>query len=350
MNLTTLGFNTFFEEQLTKYSLTNQLVGRIILEHKHSYRVLTEKGELLATVSGNYAYNAVNREAFPAVGDFVVVSKMDGEERAIIHHLLDRKSMFTRKVAGSSMEKQIVATNVDTVFLVMSLNDDFNIRRLERYLVAAWDSGAMPVVVLTKADLCDHPKDYVSQIENIAIGIDIIVVSAIEGRGLESVKKYVQHGQTVALLGSSGAGKSTLVNALLGEDQMKVSEIREDDAKGRHTTTHRELVVASTGGCIIDTPGMRELQLWEQEDSLTSAFEDIEQYALLCRYRDCQHGKEPGCGIREALQTGELAKDRYASYVKLQRELAFLERRAKVQTRILEKKQNKKISKQIKSR
>src|SRR5690606_26209956 len=215
--------------QLSHLNQTDKLVGRVMLEHKHSYRVATEEGELLATVSGNYAHNAYIREHYPAVGDFVLVSKMPGEERAIIHHLFERKSLFKRKVAGGALEMQIVATNVDTVFLVMSLNDDFNIRRLERYLTAAWDSGAMPAIVLTKADVCDDPAHYVQQIEEIAFGVSILAVSAIEGKGLELVLPYVSDGKTVALLGSSGAGKSTLVNALIGSDVMKTSGIREDD-------------------------------------------------------------------------------------------------------------------------
>ena len=350
LNLTTLGFTNFFEQQLTDLNTDNKLVGRVILEHKHSYRVITEEGELLATISGNYAHNAHRREHYPAVGDFVLVSRMPGEDRAIIHHLFQRKSLFKRKVAGGALEMQIVATNVDTVFLVMSLNDDFNIRRLERYLTAAWDSGAMPVIVLTKADLCEDPNDYLNQIESIAFGVDIVIVSALEGEGLDGITPYVSAGKTVALLGSSGTGKSTLVNALTGNEFMKTSGIREDDAKGRHTTTHRELIVTPSGGCIIDTPGMRELQLYDQEDSLSSTFEDIEQFATECRYRDCQHGKEPGCRIREALRTGELPRERYASYLKLQKELAYLERKEKVQARLLEKTIQKKISKKTKSR
>ena len=348
MNLTQLGFNTFFEQQLTTLTRENKLIGRIMLEHKHSYRVATEEGELLATVSGNYAHNAYARDHYPAVGDFVLVSKMPGEDRAIIHHLFERKSKFTRKMAGSQIDEQIVATNVDIVFLTMSLNADFNVRRLERYLVAAWDSGATPVIVLTKADLCDDVAHYVSEVESVAFGVDIVVVSALDGSGLDAVKAYVREGKTIALLGSSGAGKSTLVNALANSELMKVSDIREDDAKGRHTTTHRELIVLQDGGCIIDTPGMRELQLWDQDGSLTTAFSDIEKYASNCRYRDCTHKKEPGCAVNEAIRSGELNASRLTSFNKLQRELAYMERKANIQSRIEEKNKWKKISKQIK--
>ena len=319
-----------------------------MLEHKHSYRVATEEGELLATVSGNFAHNAFARDHYPAVGDFVLVSKMPGEDRAIIHHLFERKSKFTRKMAGSQIDEQIVATNVDIVFLTMSLNADFNVRRLERYLVAAWDSGATPVIVLTKADLCDDVARYVSEVESVAFGVDIVVVSALDGSGLDTVNAYVCEGKTIALLGSSGAGKSTLVNALANSELMKVSDIREDDAKGRHTTTHRELIVLQDGGCIIDTPGMRELQLWDQDGSLTTAFSDIEKYAANCRYRDCTHKKEPGCAVNEAIRNGELDASRLTSFNKLQRELAYMERKANIQSRIEEKNKWKKISKQIK--
>ena len=348
MNLTQLGFNKFFEQQLTTLNRENKLIGRIMLEHKHSYRVATEEGELLATVSGNFAHNAFARDHYPAVGDFVLVSKMPGEDRAIIHHLFERKSKFTRKMAGSQIDEQIVATNVDIVFLTMSLNADFNVRRLERYLVAAWDSGATPVIVLTKADLCDDVARYVSEVESVAFGVDIVVVSALDGSGLDAVKAYVREGKTIALLGSSGAGKSTLVNALANSELMKVSDIREDDAKGRHTTTHRELIVLQDGGCIIDTPGMRELQLWDQDGSLTTAFSDIEKYAANCRYRDCTHKKEPGCAVNEAIRNGELDASRLTSFNKLQRELAYMERKANIQSRIEEKNKWKKISKQIK--
>lgn len=352
MNLTTLGFSTYFEEQLTAFKeeskLANCVPARITLEHKHSYRVLAEEGEWLATIAGHYAYTSLAREDYPAVGDWVLVEKMAGEEKAIIHKLFERKSVFSRKVAGLEIKEQIVASNVDIVLLVMSLNADFNIRRLERYLVAAWDSGAKPIIVLTKADLCDDIPGMLREVEQVAFGVDIFVTSARSGEGIAAIQLLFTEGVTGALLGSSGAGKSTLMNALSGEEVMKVSGIREDDAKGRHTTTHRELIVLPSGGCLIDTPGMRELQLWDQSESLSSSFRDIEEFASACRYRDCTHQKEPHCAVQQAIIDGDLEHSRLQSYFKLQKELAFIERKTNVQAKLNEQRKWKQIAKGLK--
>ncbi|MBD8034047.1 MULTISPECIES: ribosome small subunit-dependent GTPase A [Solibacillus] len=350
MNLSQLGFTQYFETQLQSvpFDQTTRLVGRIILEHKHSYRVLTEQGEFLATVSGNFAYHAFSRKDYPAVGDFVIIEQMPGEERAIIHHLFDRKSKFTRKMAGLEVDEQIVATNVDYILLVMSMNADFNVRRLERYLVAAWDSGATPLIVLTKADLCEDENAHIEEVQSVAFGVDVLTVSAVTGEGITALKEFLTEGKTAALLGSSGAGKSTLTNALLNTDQMKVSHIREDDAKGRHTTTHRELVVLPSGACLIDTPGMRELQLWDQGDSLSTSFSDIDQLADNCRFRDCKHKNEPGCAVLKAVKVGELELARLTSFFKLQRELAYIEKKANTDAQLAEKRKWKQVSKSIK--
>lgn len=325
---------------------------RVTLEHKHSYRVLAEEGEWLATIAGHYAYTSLAREDYPAVGDWVLVEKMPGEERAIIHQLFQRKSVFSRKVAGTEIQEQIVASNVDIVLLVMSLNADFNVRRLERYLVAAWDSGAKPIIVLTKADLCEDVSSLVQEVESVAFGVDIFVTSALSGEGLKEIQALFTEGGVTggALLGgSSGAGKSTLTNALCGEILMKVAGIREDDAKGRHTTTHRELVVLPAGGCLIDTPGMRELQLWDQGDSLASSFQDIEELATACRYRDCTHQKEPYCAVQQAIvDGGDLDQYRLQSYFKLQRELAYMERKTNTQAKLEEQRKWKQIAKGMK--
>lgn len=347
MKLSQIGFTTFFEEQLID-GQQNRSVGRIILEHKHSYRVLCEQGEWLATVSGHFAYETSNRLDFPAVGDWVIVEKMPGEEKAVIHQLLKRHSAFVRKIAGREIEQQIVAANVDIVFLVMSLNDDFNIRRLERYITAAWDSGAKPIIVLTKADLCDDSVPFIMDIERNAPGIEYILTSTITNEGIAQLKGILREGITAALLGSSGAGKSSLTNALMENDSMKVSSIRESDARGRHTTTHRELLMLPSGGCLIDTPGMRELQLWDQRESLDASFRDIEALAEHCRFRDCTHNKEPHCAVQRAINEGELEAARLQSYLKLGKEIAFLEKKLNTQTKLEAKRKEKKVSKGIK--
>lgn len=337
MNLKTLGFKDSFNGILQEYmkadKYKNCVPARVMLEHKHTYRIAAEEGEWLASAAGKFAYEAMSREDYPAVGDWVLAEKMPGEERAVIRELFPRLSKFSRKIAGTQTAEQIVASNIDVILLVMSLNSDFNVRRLERYLVAAWDSGAVPVVVLTKADLCEDIPAFTSRLGIAAAGIDVHVVSAVTGEGMEQVRALFKEGVTGALLGSSGAGKSTLTNALYGSGVMEVSGIREDDAKGRHTTTHRELIVLPDGGCLIDTPGMRELQLWDQSDSMSAGFRDIEELAGNCRYRDCAHGSEPGCAVIMAIEEGSLEESRLHSYFKLRRELAYMERKSQQQAR-----------------
>lgn len=347
MNLNKLGFSAFFKDQI-EVGESDYSVARVVLEHKHSYRVTGEQGEWLATVSGNFAYGATGRFDYPAVGDWVVVEKMPGEQKAIIHKLLTRKSAFVRKVAGREIQQQIVAANVDIVFLVMSMNQDFNIRRLERYLTAAWDSGAKPFVVLTKADLSEDSDFYVNEIERNAPGVDYLVTSTVTGEGIEALQTMLQEGMTGALLGSSGAGKSSLTNALTMETVMKISEIREDDAKGRHTTTHRELVLLPGGGCLIDTPGMRELQLWDHGENLVASFQDIERLAEQCRFRDCTHQNEPHCAVQRAITEGTLELRRLQNYFKLGKEAAFLERKLKMQSKLEEKRKQKNVAKGVK--
>ncbi|WP_332647515.1 ribosome small subunit-dependent GTPase A [Lysinibacillus sp. 54212] len=347
MNLINLGFSEFFKEQIVDEK-KDYSAARVVLEHKHSYRVAGEQGEWLATVSGNFSYSATGRFDYPAIGDWVIVEKMPGEQKAIIHKLLKRKSAFVRKVAGLEIQQQIVAANVDIVFLVMSMNQDFNIRRLERYLTAAWDSGAKPIIVLTKADLCEDRTFYRNEIERNAPGVDYFVTSTVTGEGIEALQMMLKEGKTGALLGSSGVGKSSITNALTMERKMEISEIREDDAKGRHTTTHRELVLLPSGGCLIDTPGMRELQLWDQGENIGASFRDIERLAEHCRFRDCTHQNEPHCAVQRAISDGTLELARLLNYFKLGKEAAFLERKLKAQSKLEEKRKQKKVSKGIK--
>jgi len=344
LKLESLGWNSYFEQFFQPYQVEGFEIGRVTLEHKRLYRILTEQGELLAEISGKFRYNAKGIEDYPAVGDWVVIKARWDEKKATIHSILPRKSKFSRKIAGTTTEEQIVATNVDTIFLVNALNHDFNLRRIERYLLTAWESGANPVIVLSKSDLCDNVNEKIQEVESIAMGVPIHAISAEKNIGIDSLKTYLRDGQTIALLGSSGVGKSTLTNLLLGYHKQDVQEIREEDGRGKHTTTHRELVLLESGGILIDTPGMRELQLWGGEDSLNKPFTDIEELANECRFRDCTHNNEPGCAIQEAIKQGILDKNRFHHFKKLQKELAYLERKENQRAALKEKEKWKKIS------
>lgn len=347
VSMSALGWNADWERKFGEIAEAGDACGRVALEHTGQYRIYTERGDRLAEVSGRMRHRAQGRNDYPAVGDWVAIRYREADNRAIIHALLPRTSKFSRKLAGQMIDEQIVAANVDTVFLAASLNADFNVRRLERYLILAWESGASPVVVLTKADLCgaDERLERVEAAERTAIGVPVHVVSAATGEGMAALAPYFGEGRTVALLGSSGVGKSTIVNALYGETIMQVQSIREDDEKGRHTTTHRELVPLPGGGALIDTPGMRELQLWHADEGLDRGFSDVDALAAGCRFNDCGHGNEPGCAVQAALRSGELSAERYDSYRKLQRELAYLARKEDPALRQQEKDRWKKIHK-----
>ncbi|TXK84105.1 ribosome small subunit-dependent GTPase A [Paenibacillus sp. N3.4] len=346
---TDLGWHSFFEQAFEPFRKEGYQVGRVTLEHKHMYRVQTEIGEALAEVSGKMRHLADRREDYPAVGDWVVLSIREEEQRATVHAILPRRSKFSRKVAGQVTEEQIVATNVDTVFLVTALNLDFNVRRLERYLVLAWESGASPVIVLSKADLCDNPEELAAEVSAVAFGVPIHIISTAENRGLEELAVYITKGQTVALLGSSGVGKSTLVNRIFGDDRLDTGDIRTGDDKGKHTTTHRELIMLPGGGILIDTPGMRELQLWDAPEGLSASFQDVEALAEQCFYQDCGHENEPKCAVKNALDDGKLDNERFRSYRKLQKELAYLARKEDKGLQAAEKAKWKKIHQSVKS-
>lgn len=326
----------------------NLMVARIIEEHKGQYKILTELGEKRAVLKGTYIHKAVNPSDFPAVGDFVMVDFNKAGD-AIIYELLQRKSKFSRsRSKGREDERdsieQVVAANFDYVFIMASLNQDFNLRRLERYLTAAWQSGAIPVLVLTKADLCSD-FSILSEINSVAVGVEVYTISSFTGEGLDNIKKYFIEGKTIVFLGSSGVGKSTLVNCLLGEEKMKVNTIRKDDSKGRHTTTHRQLISLPTGAMIIDTPGMRELALWDSEEGISNSFSDIKKLATMCKFSDCTHSREPQCAVKKAIEDGTLDIGRYESYVKLQREARYFESKSNRQLQEAIEKRMKDISK-----
>lgn len=317
------------DEAFTEYRKQGYIPGRIGMECRGMYKVYTESGMVMGQLSGKMHYTAEDEGLHPAAGDWAAVEGMLQEKRAVIHAILPRKSMVVRKSAGVVTREQVVAANVDTVFIVMSLNQNFNIRRLERYLVMVWESNASPVIVLSKADLCSDIEEKIAEVEKAAMGVPVYPICSVKGVGTEELKRYIHEGMSIALVGSSGVGKSTLVNCLLGKDEFKTQEVSSIGDKGRHTTTARELVFLPDGGMLIDTPGMRELQLWEGEDTLANVFNDIEELAECCRFRDCSHNNEPGCAVIEAIRNGGLEKQRLDSYRKLQRELRFMEQKQK---------------------
>lgn len=298
-----------------------QTVGRITLQEKGMYRLRTVTGEQNALVSGRLQFDARSPSDYPAVGDYVMAGCAD-PDTAVIHQVLPRKSLFVRKAAGTAQTEQVVAANIDTVFLCMSLNNDFNLRRLERYLAIAWESGAAPVVVLTKADLCGDLPQKEREVGSVAMGVPVLAVSALDADGYGQIMPYVTEGRTVAFVGSSGVGKSTLINRLLGEERLATDGLRKDD-RGHHTTTHRELLFLPNGAMVIDTPGMRELGMWDAASGVGQTFGDIEELAARCRFRDCSHTGEPGCAVRAALESGLLDAGRWQSYQKLKSENSY---------------------------
>lgn len=290
---------------------------RITAQHKERYEIVCEHGITYARLKTKEYF--VDQQDFPITGDFVMINYIDNGDSQIIA-TLPRKTFFSRREPGPIPKDQAVAANFDYVFIMQSLNLDFNPKRLERYLTLAWQSGATPVILLTKADLVEDYWDYLTQVERVATGVNTHVVSAHTGQGLNRLNAYLQPGKTVVFLGSSGVGKSSLVNALAGEEIMTVSAIREDDSKGRHTTTHRQLIRLKSGVLIIDTPGMRELGMWDVSEGLSDAFADVEQFLGKCRFSDCRHEREPGCAIKVAIAAGALDVTRWESYQKLKEE------------------------------
>ncbi len=327
MGLAELGWNAAFAKTFEELpSRADVQPARVVIEFNHIYRVTTEAGELEATLAGRLKHRANRRSELPSVGDWVAVRKRDSEDRGAIVAVLPRRSWFSRRTAGNVADEQVVAANVDTVFIVMGLEADFNLRRLERYLLLARESGAAPVILLTKPDLCPDVPAHVVQVTALAADLPIHVLSPRFNEGIGQVAAYLRPGRTGALLGSSGVGKTTIINRLAGDDARRTREVREADSRGRHTTSHRELVTLPSGGLIIDTPGMRELQLWDVGEAVRETFDDIEGLAPHCHFTDCRHRDEPRCAVKAAVSDGRLPPARLDSYLKLQGELADLGR------------------------
>lgn len=348
-DLEELGWGPFFSEAWTPHASAGLVPARVVVAHARALRARGPEGERVAGISGRLRHGARGPEDLPVVGDWVALRPRDGGGRTLVHAVLPRRTAFVRRAAGDLTVQQVLAANVDTVFLVMGLDRDYNPRRIERALVLAWESGADPVVLLNKADLCAEVEARRAEIEASAPGVAVRVTAAREGWGLEALAPWLERGRTVALLGSSGVGKSTIVNRLLGEERQRTREVRASDQRGRHTTTRRELLILPGGGLLLDTPGLREIQLWATEDGLAAAFEDLEALAPRCRFRDCQHASEPGCAVRAAVEAGQLPEKRLASYHKLQAEMRSMEIREDPELRRAERARWRSIIKSVKA-
>jgi ribosome biogenesis GTPase / thiamine phosphate phosphatase len=341
MNLHSLGWNSYFESQFENYKSQGFIAARVVRENRQIYLINVGAGELSAEITGRLYYLSESPADLPSVGDWVAAVPLPAEQKALIHAVLPRKNKFSRSMAGGRTDEQIVAANVDVAFIVTGLDPDFNVRRIERYLVLAHESGVMPVIVLNKSDVCEDVAERIRAVERISGNTPIHAVSAKENLGMEPLVKHIPEGKTAVLLGSSGAGKSTIINKLVGFDRQFVNTTRESDGRGQHTTTFRELIMIPDGGMIIDNPGMRELKLWNSQESVSETFEDIEKLAADCRFRNCKHQTEPCCAILSAIEEGIMDAGHLENYRKLQKEVRFLERRQNQKMRLAERSMTK---------
>jgi ribosome biogenesis GTPase len=347
-NLIQLGWNEFFENQFQVYKNQEFIPARVAAENKQRYILFTEAGELTGEVTGKLLYSSETNAELPKTGDWVAVAIFKKEKKAIIHSVLERKTKLSRKAADRKTEEQILATNIDFVFVVQGLDNNFNLRRLERYVVSILESGAKPIIVLNKTDLVEEPTIMQRKVKEIMHGIPVILTNATRGLGIIDIRNILKVGFTGVFTGSSGVGKSTIINSLLDEQILRTSEVSNSVKKGKHTTARREMLIIPDGGIVIDTPGMREFQLWGVDEGLNKVFDEVESIALKCKFTDCTHTNEKGCAVIDALEKGIIDEGRLNSFRKLQKELDYLEEKQSKRAFLRRKEREKKLHKEIK--
>ena len=348
MDLTDLGWNGFFEKNFNEIKSEGIFPARVSQAQREIYWVFCKQGELKAEISGKFRFNSKAMGDFPVVGDWVAARMRPEGDAVIIESILPRASKFSRKVAWRQTDEQVLAVNIDTVFIVNGLDNDYSLRRIERYIALARESNVEPVIILNKTDVCPDINEKISEVESVSCGAPVFTISALEQKGIEKIEKYFKKGITVAMLGSSGVGKSTIINCLMGRERQKTGAVRVSDSTGMHITTSRELIILPGGGNVIDNPGLRELQMWADESNLDGTFSDIRTLAMDCRYKDCKHENEPGCAVMDAIEKGILDAGRFQSYIKLRGEISYLATR-KAHKKFNEKeKTKKKINKWVK--